>query len=160
MPNNFDGMSFDDAMDLLEKKISQLEKDDGAGNQALYDEAMMLKDYCSKLLEAEKKDIINMAKNNNISLSSLGMDEDGNYTGYDEEEEDDGEDDDDDGSFSDDDDSFDYDEDDLIDLADEEDEDLFDEEEDDDYDDDEEEDNDEEDDDDDDDDDEGSNKKK
>lgn len=72
---NFEGLTFDEAMEQLEKKIDKLEKDDGATNQELYEEAVALKEYCAGLLKKEKEEIIKIAKENNIALSDIGLNE-------------------------------------------------------------------------------------
>lgn len=69
-------MTFDEAMDLLEKKIALLEKEENADNEKLYKEAVALKDYCSKLLAKEREEIKKMAKENNIPLEEIGLSED------------------------------------------------------------------------------------
>lgn len=75
----FENLSFDEAMDLLEKKIQELEKPENNNNQKLFDEATALKDYCGTLLKKEKEDIIKIAKENNIPLEEIGLDENGDY---------------------------------------------------------------------------------
>ena len=85
----FENLSFDEAMDLLEKKIQELEKPENNDNQKLFDEAMALKDYCGTLLKKEKEDIIKIAKENNIPLEEIGLDENGDYLN-DEDDEDGG----------------------------------------------------------------------
>ncbi len=68
-----EGLTFDEAMEQLENTIGKLEKDDDADNQELYEEAIALKEYCSELLRREKEDIIKIAKENNIALSDIGL---------------------------------------------------------------------------------------
>ena len=68
-------MTFDEAMELLEKKIALLEKEENADNQKLYEEAVALKDHCSKLLIKEREEIKKMAKENNIPLEDIGLSE-------------------------------------------------------------------------------------
>lgn len=75
----FKNLSFDEAMDQLEAKITELEKPENENNQKLFDEAMALKDYCAELLKKEKEDIIKIAKENNIPLEEIGLDENGEY---------------------------------------------------------------------------------
>ena len=88
----FKNLSFDEAMDQLEAKITELEKPENENNQTLFDEAMALKDYCAELLKKEKEDIIKIAKENNIPLEEIGLDENGEYLNDedDEDNEDDG----------------------------------------------------------------------
>lgn len=83
----FKNLSFDEAMDQLEAKITELEKPENENNQKLFDEAMALKDYCAELLKKEKEDIIKIAKENNIPLEEIGLDENGEYLN-DEDDED------------------------------------------------------------------------
>ena len=83
----FKNLSFDEAMDQLEAKITELEKPENENNQKLFDEAMALKDYCAELLKIEKEDIIKIAKENNIPLEEIGLDENGEYLN-DEDDED------------------------------------------------------------------------
>ncbi len=87
----FKNLSFDEAMDQLEAKITELEKPENENNQKLFDEAMALKDYCAELLKKEKEDIIKIAKENNIPLEEIGLDENGEYLN--DEDNDDDEDD-------------------------------------------------------------------
>lgn len=70
-----EGLTFDEAMEQLENKINKLEKDDGVDNQGLYEEAVALKEYCADLLKKEKEEIIKIAKENNIALSDIGLNE-------------------------------------------------------------------------------------
>ena len=86
---DFTNLSFDKAMEQLEAKITELEKPENEDNQKLFDEAMALKDYCAELLKKEKENIIKIAKENNIPLEEIGLDENGEYLS-DEEDEDDG----------------------------------------------------------------------
>ena len=86
---DFTNLSFDEAMNQLEKKIQELEKSENTDNQKLYEEALALKDYCADLLKKEKEDIIKVAKENNISLKEIGLDENGEYLS-DEDDEDNG----------------------------------------------------------------------
>ena len=77
----YEGMSFDEAMKLFEEKISLLEKDeDGQDVGKIYQEAVKLRDYCAKLLSDEREEIKKIAKENNIPLSEIGLEEseDGN----------------------------------------------------------------------------------
>lgn len=71
----FKNLSFDEAMSLLESKIALLEKEENADNQKLYEEAIALKEQCARLLKKEKDDIIKIAKENNIPLSEIGLNE-------------------------------------------------------------------------------------
>lgn len=71
----FKNLSFDEAMNLLESKIALLEKEENTDNQKLYEEAITLKEYCAELLKKEKNDIIKIAKENNIPLSEIGLNE-------------------------------------------------------------------------------------
>ena len=74
-------LSFDEAMTQLEEKISLLEKEENTDNQALYEEAVALKEHCAELLKKEKEEIKRIAKENNIPLSEIGMtDEDEDST--------------------------------------------------------------------------------
>lgn len=73
----YDGISFDEAMKLLEEKISLLEKDDESEKSIkTYEEAIALKNYCAKLLADEREEIERVAKENNIPLSEIGLTED------------------------------------------------------------------------------------
>ncbi len=74
----YEGLSFDEAMKLLEEKISYLEKDDQDDQVELakvYDEAVLLKNYCAKLLSDERAEIKRIAKENNIPLSEIGLED-------------------------------------------------------------------------------------
>ena len=72
----YEGMSFDEAMKLFEEKISLLEKDeDGQDVEKIYQEAVELRDYCAKLLSDERDEIKRIAKENNIPLSEIGLEE-------------------------------------------------------------------------------------
>ena len=51
----FKNLSFDEAMDQLEAKITELEKPENENNQKLFDEAMALKDYCDDLIEIREE---------------------------------------------------------------------------------------------------------
>ena len=84
----FKNLSFDEAMDQLEAKITELEKPENENNQKLFDEAMALKDYCAELLKKEKEDIIKIAKENNIPLEEIGLDENGEYLNDEDDDED------------------------------------------------------------------------
>lgn len=66
-------LSFDDAMTQLEEKIALLEKEENSDNQKLYEEAVVLKEYCAELLKKEKEEIKKIAKENNIPLSEIGL---------------------------------------------------------------------------------------
>lgn len=70
-----DGLTFDEAMKQLEIRIEQLEKSDSTDNHKTYEEAIELKEYCSELLKREKEEIIKVAKENNIALSDIGLEE-------------------------------------------------------------------------------------
>jgi exonuclease VII small subunit len=84
MVKNIEGMSFDEAIDELENILSELQgSTDGNGKTISNEEieeklarAEQLKDYCKKLLEREREDIIKTAKENNIPLEEIGLDED------------------------------------------------------------------------------------
>ena len=72
----YEGMSFDEAMKLFEEKISLLEKnEDGQDVGKIYQEAVKLRDYCAKLLSDEREEIKKIAKENNIPLSEIGLEE-------------------------------------------------------------------------------------
>ena len=72
----YEGMSFEEAMKLFEEKISLLEKDeDGQDVGKIYQEAVELRDYCAKLLSDEREEIKRIAKENNIPLSEIGLEE-------------------------------------------------------------------------------------
>lgn len=74
----YEGLSFDEAMKLLEEKISYLESDDQENEEELakvYDEAVLLKNYCAKLLASERAEIKRIAKENNIPLSEIGLED-------------------------------------------------------------------------------------
>ena len=63
-------------MKLFEEKISLLEKDeDGQDVGKIYQEAVELRDYCAKLLSDEREEIKRIAKENNIPLSEIGLEE-------------------------------------------------------------------------------------
>lgn len=70
------GLTFEEAMAQLEEKIALLEKEENVDNQKLYDEAVALKEYCADLLKKEREEIKRIAKENNIPLSEIGLDED------------------------------------------------------------------------------------
>ena len=86
---DFTSLSFDEAMDQLEAKITELEKPENEDNEKLFDEAMALKDYCAELLKKEKENIIKIAKENNIPLEEIGLDENGEYLSDDDEDDED-----------------------------------------------------------------------
>ena len=72
----YEGIRFDEAMKLFEEKISLLEKDeDGQDVGKIYQEAVELRDYCAKLLSDEREEIKRIAKENNIPLSEIGLEE-------------------------------------------------------------------------------------
>jgi len=81
--NEIKGLTFDEAMAQLEEKIALLEKEENANNQELYEQAVALKEYCADLLKKEKEEIKRIAKENDISLSEIGLTDD------DEDDEDD-----------------------------------------------------------------------
>ena len=85
---DFTNLSFDKAMEQLEAKITELEKPENEDNQKLFDEAMALKDYCAELLKKEKENIIKIAKENNIPLEEIGLDENGEYLSNEDDEDD------------------------------------------------------------------------
>lgn len=68
-------LTFDEAMAQLEEKIALLEKEENSNNQKLYDEAVALKEYCADLLKKEKEEIKRIAKENNIPLSEIGLED-------------------------------------------------------------------------------------
>jgi exonuclease VII small subunit len=84
MVKNIEGMSFDEAIDELENILSELQSSTEGNGKAISNEeaeekltrAEQLKDYCKKLLEREREDIIKTAKENNIPLEEIGLDED------------------------------------------------------------------------------------
>lgn len=84
---DFKSLSFDEAMNQLEAKITELEKPENEDNQKLFDEAMALKDYCAELLKKEKENIIKIAKENNIPLEEIGLDENGEYLNNEDDED-------------------------------------------------------------------------
>ena len=85
----YEGMSFDEAMKLFEEKISLLEKDeDGQDVGKIYQEAVELRDYCAKLLSDEREEIKRIAKENNIPLSEIGLEENEDEDEDEDEEED------------------------------------------------------------------------
>lgn len=74
----FEGMSFEEAMKLLEEKIAILEAEDDNDESdtiAVYEDAVLLKDYCAQLLAKEREEIKRIAKENNIPLSEIGLEE-------------------------------------------------------------------------------------
>ena len=84
----YEGMSFDEAMKLFEEKISLLEKDeDGQDVEKIYQEAVELRDYCAKLLSDEREEIKRIAKENNIPLSKIGLEENEDEDDDDEDED-------------------------------------------------------------------------
>lgn len=74
--NEIKGLTFDEAMAQLEEKIALLEKEENANNQELYEQAVALKEYCADLLKKEKEEIKRIAKENDISLSEIGLTDD------------------------------------------------------------------------------------
>jgi len=82
-----DGLTFNEAMELLEEKIEKLEKNDDVDNtQEIYEEAVALKEYCGELLKKEKEEIIKIAKDNDIALEDIGLSEDEENTENGEED--------------------------------------------------------------------------
>lgn len=73
----YEGMSFEEAMKLLEEKIALLEKEDETDEDLtdVYEEAVNLKNYCAQLLSNEREEIRRIAKENNIPLSEIGLEE-------------------------------------------------------------------------------------
>jgi exonuclease VII small subunit len=84
MVKNIEEMTFDEAIEELENILSVLQgvSNETDGNvsgdevEAQLERADKLKDYCKKLLEKEREDIIRTAKENNIPLDEIGLDED------------------------------------------------------------------------------------
>ncbi|GMO64951.1 MAG: hypothetical protein Ta2D_11600 [Rickettsiales bacterium] len=73
---NIEKLDFDVAIKLLESKLDELEKvEDMEANVGLYEDAVALKQHCEKLLAEEKENIKKIAKENNIPLSLIGIDE-------------------------------------------------------------------------------------
>jgi exonuclease VII small subunit len=97
MVKNIEGMSFDEAIDELENILSELQNStDGSGKAVSNEEAEeklaraeQLKDYCKKLLEKEREDIIRTAKENNIPLEEIGLDEDALDISFDDDDDED-----------------------------------------------------------------------
>ena len=73
----YEGMSFEEAMKLLEEKIALLEKEDESEEDltGVYEEAVNLKNYCAQLLSNEREEIRRIAKENNIPLSEIGLED-------------------------------------------------------------------------------------
>lgn len=73
----YEGMSFEEAMKLLEEKIALLEKEEESEEDLtdIYKEAVNLKSYCAQLLSNEREEIRKIAKENNIPLSEIGLEE-------------------------------------------------------------------------------------
>lgn len=89
-----ENMTFDDAIAKLEGILDKLENEHNLSfeeQQKLYQEAEELKNHCRALLDKEKEEIFRIAKENNISLDDLNLDED-----YEDDDEDYDDDDDDD----------------------------------------------------------------
>lgn len=102
MDIDIESMDFDTAIARLEKILDSLENDADLSpeeQQQMYKEAEDLKNHCKKLLDKEKEEIFKIAKENNISLDELNLDdnfnEDEDYEDDDSEDEDDYDDDDD-----------------------------------------------------------------
>jgi hypothetical protein len=74
-----ENLQFEEAMSKLESILDDLEKNgdkmdqEELGNKI--NEADDLKNYCKTLLRKEKSDIISVAKENDIPLSEIGIDE-------------------------------------------------------------------------------------
>jgi exonuclease VII small subunit len=97
MAKNIEEMTFDEAIEELENILSVLQ---GASNETdgnmsseevegQLERADQLKNYCKKLLEKEREDIIRTAKENNIPLDEIGLDEDALDIDFDFEDGDD-----------------------------------------------------------------------
>jgi exonuclease VII small subunit len=78
-----DDLTFDEAIDKLEKILESLSDSEKNGfnmsNEEIevrLEEAERLKNHCKKLLEKEREDIIRTAKENNIPLEEIGLDDD------------------------------------------------------------------------------------
>jgi exonuclease VII small subunit len=92
MAKNIEEMTFDEAIDELENILSELQ-DIGKEDSALsteeidkkLDRAEQLKEHCKQLLEKEREDIIRTAKENNIPLEEIGLDENSLDIDFDEE---------------------------------------------------------------------------
>lgn len=85
-----ENLDFDTAIKKLETILDTLENNENLTpeeQQKLYSEAEELKNHCRYLLDKEKEEIFRVAKENNISLDELDLDN--------EDDEDDDEDDDD-----------------------------------------------------------------
>lgn len=78
-------LTFDEAMAKLEEKIKELESDSSESSDKIYQEALELKEYCAKLLNEEREEIVKMAKQNGVELSDLGL-EDEDYSDVEESE--------------------------------------------------------------------------
>lgn len=76
-------MTFDQAMDKLEKILNNLEANRETMNPDEVEEqlnkAEELRDYCKDLLRQEKEELIRTAKENGISLDEIGLSEDDEY---------------------------------------------------------------------------------
>ena len=75
-------MTFDEAMDLLEKKIEELENGKDLSDeesQKIYNEGMKIRDYCQGLLDKEREEIEKMAKEAGVNLDEL--EKEGNQEG-------------------------------------------------------------------------------
>lgn len=89
-----ENLDFDTAIKKLETILDTLENNENLTpeeQQKLYSEAEELKNHCRYLLDKEKEEIFRVAKENNISLDELDLDDDEDL----DDEEDDDEDDDD-----------------------------------------------------------------
>lgn len=85
-----ENLNFDQAMEQLEAILNELENSDNLSEEEINEKlqkAEELKNYCKGLLKAEKEEIIRVAKENNIPLEEIGLDE--NSNDFDDEDEED-----------------------------------------------------------------------
>ena len=72
-------LSFDEAITKLEADLDFLEKSqknqEDPSDSEVFDEALKLKEHCEKLLRKEREEIERVAKENNISLEDLHLDD-------------------------------------------------------------------------------------
>jgi deoxyhypusine synthase len=76
-------LTFDEAIERLENILDKLNDTRNEESSSMSDkeieeqlnEAELLKNHCKKLLDKEKEDIIKTAKENNIPLEDIGLDE-------------------------------------------------------------------------------------
>jgi exonuclease VII small subunit len=92
MSIKIEGLTFDEAIDKLEKILENLGDSEKNGFsmsneeiEAQLEEAERLKNHCKKLLEKEREDIIRTAKENNIPLEEIGLDDDSMNLDFDDE---------------------------------------------------------------------------